>query len=241
MRRPMPEAAIGDRFGRLIVTAVGLRKHGHRACAVRCDCGVDSVTRLQALRAGRAKSCGCVNPQRGKARTHGFGKHPSYVRWYHMMLRCYSPRNKGFDRYGGRGIAVCARWQQVAHFTADVGAPPSPGHTIDRINNDGGYWCGRPECPECAAAGRPCNVRWATRSEQERNKRSTIWVRIGDEMRPAPEVYVAHNVSAVTFSARVKRGWTPERAATAPPCRNPRKNATPTNATRFAAGQEITR
>jgi hypothetical protein len=76
-----------------------------------------------------------------------------------MKERCGNPRSDDFPRYGGRGIAVCERWREsFAAFLADVGPRPSPHHTIDRIDNARGY--------------EPGNVRWATPTEQSRNKRS---------------------------------------------------------------------
>ena len=63
-----------------------------------------------------------------------------------------------YERYGGRGITVCERWQTFENFLKDVGSAPSEKHSIDRINSDGNY--------------EPGNVRWATNSEQIRNSRA---------------------------------------------------------------------
>jgi len=74
-----------------------------------------------------------------------------------MHARCKNPKHKFYKNYGGRGITVCERWDDFANFLADVGERPSHDLTLDRKNNDLGY--------------HPDNVRWATRSEQQRNKR----------------------------------------------------------------------
>ncbi len=83
-----------------------------------------------------------------------------YSTWRGMISRCHNPNEPSYIRYGARGIKVCARWRfSFDAFYADVGPAPSLKHTIDRIDNDAGY--------------RPGNVRWATWSEQNKNKRST--------------------------------------------------------------------
>ncbi|MGA4125525.1 hypothetical protein ACI2TB_05170 [Ralstonia nicotianae] len=66
-------------------------------------------------------------------------------------------KNKSFPNYGGRGICVCDRWLDFDAFFADMGEP-AQGMTLDRIDNALGY------CPQ--------NCRWATWTEQQRNKRS---------------------------------------------------------------------
>lgn len=83
------------------------------------------------------------------------------MNWSMMKQRCGNPRAADYINYGGRGIAVCERWKNSFYaFLEDMGPPPSPGHTIDRIDNSLGYFKG--------------NCRWADREAQNSNKRNSV-------------------------------------------------------------------
>jgi len=91
----------------------------------------------------------------------GARQHPQYRSFMAMHKRCYNEKDKSFKDYGARGIKVCERWFDFKSYLDDMGERPD-GMFLERINNDGNY--------------EPLNCRWATRIEQNKNKRSTRYV-----------------------------------------------------------------
>jgi len=89
---------------------------------------------------------------------HGGSKTKLYGVWEGMKQRCFNPKDKNYHNYGGRGITVCESWSEdFGKFRDYMESLPKDGHTVDRINNDGNY--------------EPGNVRWATVSMQNSNRR----------------------------------------------------------------------
>lgn len=117
----------------------------------KCDCGRTTVVRSASLRSGDTKSCGCLIGFR-----HGFRYRPEYIAYCAAKQRCNYKKGRQWADYGGRGIKFL--FNSFLDFYQAVGSRPSKKHTIDRIDNDGNYEKG--------------NTRWATRKQQQRNKRN---------------------------------------------------------------------
>lgn len=126
-----------------------------------------------------------------------------YRSWRAMKNRCTNPNNAAYPRYGGRGIAVCARWDSFENFLFDMGRRPSPKHSIDRINNDGDY--------------EPGNCRWATSSQQNSNYSRNRWLTLDGETRLLSEWSVQTGIPETTIAARIDAyGWPIEAALQTP-------------------------
>lgn len=82
---------------------------------------------------------------------------PEYKIWSAMVQRCTNSKNKNYKNYGGRGIAVCEEWLMFANFFRDMGERPTSKHTLEREDNNKGY--------------SKENCKWATRTENNFNKR----------------------------------------------------------------------
>lgn len=132
---------------------------------------------------------------------HGMRRTRTYTIWSSMMARCLNPNSEAFPSYGGRGITVCERWTEFTAFFEDMGTAPRD-RSIDRIDNDKGY--------------SPDNCRWATRSEQNRNRRNVRLLTVDGETASMVEWSERHGVALKTIWLRIKKGWPVDRAVKTP-------------------------
>lgn len=145
---------VGDVFGYLTVQEVGKKKPNERVfhkCI--CKCGAIVMARHYELTRGLVLSCGCYHSEvvknsirHGKCRSTGQDR--IYRIYRKMLARCYNPRQKSYNRYGGRGISVCAEWK-TGFIPFMTWAYSDGGYSdeivdlsIDRIDTNGNY------CPE---------------------------------------------------------------------------------------------
>jgi hypothetical protein len=145
-----------------------------------------------------------------RSRTHGESSAPEYRVWSGMRDRCSNPNADKYDRYGGRGIQVCDRWNRsFSAFLDDMGRRPSSDHQIDRIDNDGPY--------------SPENCRWATRAEQSRNRSTSRFIELNGERLCLKDWAARIGIGPASLRRRIKRGWDLAEALSAPPLSLPPK------------------
>ena len=115
----------GMRFGRLVALSRSyVNRRSKWVC--QCDCGTLTVVDLGNLRPSGTQSCGClhreiarvVNTRHGDAQTRRGNCVVEYRAWSHAKARCYSPNDKRYADYGGRGITMCERWRKFALLTS---------------------------------------------------------------------------------------------------------------------------
>ena len=173
------EVSVGTTFGRLTVLRETVSSSRGRRFLCGCECAGEREVRLDHLRSGATRSCGCLcsDVTRERSQIHGEsarGKRSAeYGVWVRMKQRCLNPNDKLYPYYGGRGA------------------------------RDGNY--------------EPGNVRWATRTEQNRNKRSNRVVEFQGEERCLSEWAEVIGFPYKLIHDRLnKLGWAVERAFTTP-------------------------
>lgn len=113
--------------------------------------------------------------------------------WHNMKIRCQNSNTKSYKNYGAKGIQVCDRWNVFENFLKDMGERPSPNHSIERVDSAGNY------CPE--------NCKWATRTEQNRNRSMCIFITINGKCQTVKEWAIELGIKRQTIERRLKLGW----------------------------------
>lgn len=150
----------GSRLGNITVLEKLSERDSNKRTQWKCLCLCGNifftVTYRLTAKTKRMSSCGCCQ---------WHIKHKdAYISWMSLKQRCQDPNQKDYPEYGGRGITFENRWHRFENFFIDMGDPPLDPVTgerlsIERKDNNGNY------CKD--------NCKWATRSEQQLNKRTS--------------------------------------------------------------------
>lgn len=126
-----------------------------------------------------------------------------YAAWNNAIHRCHNPKHRQYPGWGGKGIVVCNRWQDsFDNFLEDMGAAPSPEHSLERVNNKGPY--------------SPENCCWVPRANQAANKGNNHFLTFDNETLHLAEWSRRTGIHFATLRARIRYGWTVERVLTQP-------------------------
>lgn len=135
---------------------------------------------------------------------HGLRYLPEYQVWLQLKQRCLNPKNKRYVYYGARGVTIHAEWQvSFRAFFEHVGKRPHKKLWLDRLDNSRGY--------------EPGNVAWRTIVEQQRNRRSNLWVEyLGEKLLMAELAERVGMKRGLLRQRIVDNGWSVQRAVETP-------------------------
>jgi hypothetical protein len=169
-----------------------------------CECRNHTKTTNYKLTSGHTKSCGCykaIATKKSKT-THGKRSTEEYSIWAGIKNRCLNNNEAAYKRYGARGITICDEWKNdFMAFYDDMGKRPSKEHSIDRINNNEGYY--------------KENCRWATPLQQGANTRQNKYITFNGETKILSQWARDLGIAQSTLSKRLNQlNWPLERALT---------------------------
>ena len=206
----------GNRYGRWTVIKIeGRTSSGGSAWLCECDCGTKRVVSGSSLKQGLSNSCGCLGKEHREkaaadaARKHGGKNERLYNVWQGIKERCCNKRSKYYSHYGGRGITICEQWLDYAVFREWANAngydptAPKGACTIDRIDNDKGYY--------------PDNCRWVPSVVQCNNRRNNHMISYNGKTQTISQWSREVGIRKDTLRRRIEiYGWSVERALTQP-------------------------
>lgn len=203
---------IGKKFNRLtILEKVGQYKgDGTYLYKCKCNCGKIKILQGYRVKNGTIKSCGCWQKDNPPKLKHGMTGTKIFFTWQRILDRCNNKNGKNYKGYGGRGITVCNEWLKFENFRDDMYESylkhcqkfGEKNTSIDRIDNNGDY------CKK--------NCRWATTKQQNRNRRSNIYLKFKDKEMILADWAKHIGVSFKCLRGRLNRGWTVEQTLTLP-------------------------
>ncbi len=215
------EPKLDETYGRLTITAIlgrfpltTLSSGGNPIMRWRvvctCTCGREAEVEYNHLRSGGISSCGCLKRENTRAANTAHGAcsldasdidRKLWYIWRGMLQRCkrdidyldvpiYGPWRKSFASFQG--------WAKKAGYREGESL------SIDRIDGTKGY--------------SPVNCRWATATQQARNRRTNRLITWLEETKCAAEWFEDPRcpVTKNTYYSRVQKGWSPVEAISTP-------------------------
>ena len=169
----------------------------NKAFLCKCDCGNEKVVRSLHLVRGKIRSCGCIQKTK-----QGLSQHPLY-----KILQAIKLRTNGHyeDVYKRKGIKLCDEWNDyLTFYNWAISNGYKKGLQIDRINSNANY--------------EPSNCRFVTSKENCNNRENTFFVKYNNNLIPFTELIEIKKLSKYEagIRARIKRGWTIEKAFDTP-------------------------
>lgn len=139
-----------------------------------------------------------------KKEYHGLSSLPEYAVWAGIISRCYRKTNPQYNSYGGRGILMSKKWRNsFLSFIKDMGERPSKKHSVERKNNNKGYF--------------KSNCCWALPKEQCRNTRRNVNYTAFGKTQCFKDWCIEYGQKQNSVKARLKRGMPFEQAITEKP------------------------
>lgn len=175
--------------------------NGKKIFLYKCFCGKSKKIREADVNSKKTKSCGCIRIKKPNSLIHGMAKRKNKTRfyriWQNMKDRCSNEKTLGYKNYGGRGIKVCESWTKFKIFFDDmhknyvlhIKMYGEYNTFIERINNDNGY--------------NPSNCRWATRTEQNMNKRSNNLIKYKNSTLTLTQWAKKLKIKRATLNSRI--------------------------------------
>jgi len=210
MKKIHDSEIIGKKFGRLTVKKF-IKYHffecgkKQKVFLCKCECGTEREILFGSIKSGNTKSCGCLQKEEtsNARKKHGMSKTRIYRTWEAMKRRCLKKSDSSYKYYGGRGIEICDRWKNsFENFYEDMKNGYSDELQIERKNNNGNY--------------SPENCIWATRAEQSKNTRRNVFIICKGKTQTMSEWSAESGICIGTIFARLKLGWSGEKAVTQP-------------------------
>ena len=192
----------GNRYGRLTVLGYAYTKEKKAYWTCQCDCGSVVIKQSALIRYGHTRSCGCLHKDQLSEMSRRYNiiaPRRLYQVWHGMLDRCENEKARYFYNYGGRGISICDEWHDYEKFASwALSNGYSDELTIERIDNNGNY--------------SPNNCKWATKKEQENNKRTNHFVTMDGETKTISQWCELYGTKPVTVQSRLRLGWSEEKA-----------------------------